>query len=106
MSDGQGRLLLNKLKLMVLFFYISHFVEGNMLSTMAKAVEDSDVILMCISESYRDSQSCRSGMYKRWVVNRGGQQSVSIFVASFSPFILQPLPLSSRLLHTLLILYK
>ena len=35
--------------------------EGDILDAMANAVQDSDVILMCMSEQYRDSRSCRSG---------------------------------------------
>ena len=29
---------------------------------MAAAVENSDVILMCVTEKYKNSTSCRSGM--------------------------------------------
>ena len=42
-------------------------VEGDILGAMAQAVEESDVILMCMSERYRDSKSCRSGMYGKVV---------------------------------------
>ena len=31
---------------------------------MAKAVEDSAVVLVCVSQKYKESPSCRTGMWK------------------------------------------
>ena len=70
-----------------------------MIGAMAKAVEESDVILMCMSERYRDSQSCRAGMCKRWVVNRG-RSTVPIFCLHL--FLL----FSSAIIKCILYLYK
>ena len=41
--------------------------EGDILGAMAKAVQESDVMLMCMSERYRDSRSCRSGTFMFYV---------------------------------------
>ncbi|XP_072035236.1 uncharacterized protein [Amphiura filiformis] len=35
-------------------------MKGNILDAMANAVEDSTVVLMCMSEAYKDSYNCRS----------------------------------------------
>ncbi|XP_072025529.1 uncharacterized protein [Amphiura filiformis] len=35
-------------------------MRGNILGAMAKAVEESDVILICMTEKYKNSKSCRS----------------------------------------------
>ena len=34
-------------------------MEANLLDSMSKAVEESAVVLMCISKKYRDSKHCR-----------------------------------------------
>ena len=34
------------------------------LAAMADAVEKSDIVIIFLSERYKDSQSCRSGNYK------------------------------------------
>jgi male-specific lethal 1 len=38
-------------------------MEGSTLQAMAEAVENSCVVLVCISERYKDSPNCRSGGY-------------------------------------------
>ncbi|XP_072050401.1 uncharacterized protein [Amphiura filiformis] len=35
-------------------------MEGSILESMGKAVENADVVLTCISQKYQDSQNCRS----------------------------------------------
>jgi male-specific lethal 1 len=34
---------------------------GSTLEAMAKAVEDSAVVLLCVSQKYKESSNCRSG---------------------------------------------
>lgn len=34
---------------------------GSTLESMAKAVEDAAVVLICVSQKYKDSPNCRSG---------------------------------------------
>ena len=97
MSDGQGRPLLNKCK--VYGIILLHFVEGDMLGAMANAIEESDVILMCMSERYRDSQNCRSGMC---TIEGGGQQSDPIFLYIYcSPLLFLTYNLCHYQVHTL-----
>ena len=37
-------------------------IGGSTLQAMANAIENSAVVLMCVSKKYNDSPSCRSGM--------------------------------------------
>lgn len=37
-------------------------ITGSSLQAMAEAVEKADVILMCMSEKYKNSLNCRSGL--------------------------------------------
>ena len=36
-------------------------MQGSTLEAMAKGVEDSAVVLMCVSSKYKESPNCRSG---------------------------------------------
>lgn len=38
-------------------------MEGSTLETMAKAVENAKLILLCSSQKYKDSPNCRAGIY-------------------------------------------
>ena len=37
-------------------------ISGSTLQAMAEAVEDSSVVLLCMSQRYKDSPNCRTGM--------------------------------------------
>ena len=37
---------------------------GSTLESMAKAVENASVVLVCVSQKYKESPNCRSGDYK------------------------------------------
>ena len=43
------------------YSFVCLCTEGNCLDAMAAAVEKSDVILLCVTERYKNSMSCRSG---------------------------------------------
>ena len=36
-------------------------MQGSTLAAMAKAVEDADIVLVCYSQRYKDSDNCRAG---------------------------------------------
>ena len=36
-------------------------MHGNLLDSMADAIESSSIFLMCLTEKYKDSPSCRLG---------------------------------------------
>ena len=42
-------------------FVITYFVEGNLNEAMAEAVDGADVVLVCMSEKYKDSKNCQKG---------------------------------------------
>lgn len=37
-------------------------IQGSTLQAMAEAVEQADAVLMCMSEKYKESPNCRSGL--------------------------------------------
>jgi transposase-like protein len=37
-------------------------MHGNLLDAMSNAIENSSIFLMCITEKYKDSPSCRLGI--------------------------------------------
>ena len=37
-------------------------MHGNLLDAMSDAIENSSIFLMCLTEKYKDSPSCRLGM--------------------------------------------
>ena len=37
--------------------------EGSTLQAMADAVENASIVLMAMSQKYKDSPNCRAGMY-------------------------------------------
>jgi hypothetical protein len=37
-------------------------MHGNLLDAMSNAIENSSIFLMCLTEKYKDSPSCRLGM--------------------------------------------
>ena len=40
-------------------------MHGNLLDAMSEAIENSAVFLLCLTEKYKDSPSCRLGMIIR-----------------------------------------
>ena len=44
---------------------------GSTLESMAKAVENASVVLVCVSQKYKESPNCRSGDYKSSVLDLG-----------------------------------
>ena len=44
------------------YFYIS---GGSTLEAMALAVEQSSVVLVCMTQAYKDSPNCRTGQYDK-----------------------------------------
>ena len=60
----------------VTVFYI--FSEGDILSAMAEAVENSKIVLICMSEKYKESQNCRSGNNSIHIIIRGSVKSISV----------------------------
>lgn len=42
-------------------FFIPVSTDGDILGAMADAVEKAAVVLVCFSQKYKDSQSCRTG---------------------------------------------
>ena len=61
---------------------------GSTLESMAKAVEDATVVLIGVSQKYKESPNCRSGtqflIFCTIVFNTGGQVFVHIIFAAFS----------------------
>ena len=43
-----------------IFIYI-YFAAGDILSCMAQAVENAEVVLMCVSKEYQNSENCKAG---------------------------------------------
>ena len=39
--------------------------EGSLVGAMADAVENCDLVLMCVSEKYQESRNCRLGKDKK-----------------------------------------
>lgn len=44
------------------------YLAGSTLEAMADAIEQASVVMVCISETYKNSPSCRTGM--RRVITR------------------------------------
>ncbi len=62
--DVQGTLIKVKNRLQAAGYKIWMDLEqmgGSTLESMANAVENSSVILMCVSQKYKESANCRSG---------------------------------------------
>ena len=61
---------------------------GSTLESMAKAVEDATVVLIGVSQKYKESPNCRSGtqflIFCTIVFNTGGQVFVHIIFVAFS----------------------
>lgn len=38
-------------------------MEGDILSAMANAVENSDLVIIAVTENYKNSNACRTGVY-------------------------------------------
>ena len=49
-------------------FLLTHYIGGDMIEAMARAVENADVILACITQGYQESKNCRTGD-KKWHFN-------------------------------------
>jgi len=43
-------------------------MHGNLLDAMSDAIENSSVFLMCLTEKYKDSPSCRLGMINNMII--------------------------------------
>ena len=53
----------NPLHLMQVWMDIDN-MHGSTLTAMAKAVEDADIVMVCCSKGYKDSDNCRAGKRK------------------------------------------
>ena len=51
---------------------------GSTLESMAKAVENASVILVCVSQKYKESPNCRSGNDENYFATFAGFFSYSI----------------------------
>ena len=56
---------------------------GSTLEAMAKAVEDSAVVLVCVSQKYKESPNCRSGMEQTQSIHQKEIIISNAFVRSF-----------------------
>ena len=54
---------------------------GSTLEAMAHAVENAAVVLICMSEKYKQSPNCRTGMYSN--DNRHMENHKSMFICHF-----------------------
>jgi hypothetical protein len=57
-------------KLISMIFYLVDLerMHGNLLDAMSDAIENSSVFLMCLTENYKDSPSCRLGMINNMII--------------------------------------
>ena len=40
---------------------------GSTLQAMADAVENANIVLMCMTQKYKDSPNCRAGLTSRYI---------------------------------------
>ena len=47
----------------------ARFTAGSVLEAMATAVEKATVVVVCLSQKYKDSPSCRTGKFYKSVLS-------------------------------------